>query len=60
MRSMLYSGRSKDLSAQSRPMDRKKDAGKENERRNPNLLWECEIGRREKLLLYLGHNTEWF
>lgn len=36
----------KDLSARSRPMDRKKDAGKENERRNPNLLWECEIGRR--------------
>ncbi|KAH0727928.1 hypothetical protein KY284_003793 [Solanum tuberosum] len=36
----------KDQSARSRPMDRKKDAGKENERRNPNLLWECEIGRR--------------
>ncbi|KAF3613106.1 hypothetical protein FXO38_36245 [Capsicum annuum] len=36
----------KDLSARSRPMDRKKNAGKENERRNPNLLWECEIGRR--------------
>ncbi|KAK4343843.1 hypothetical protein RND71_036937 [Anisodus tanguticus] len=36
----------KDLSARSRPMDRKKDAGKENERRNPNLLWECAMGRR--------------
>jgi len=36
----------KDLSARSRPMDRKKDAGKANERRKQNLLWECEIGRR--------------
>lgn len=40
----IYPG--KDLSARSRPMDRKKDAGKENEIGNPNMLWECEIGRR--------------
>lgn len=36
----------KHLSARSRPMDRKTDAGKENEIWNPNMLWECEIGRR--------------
>ena len=34
----------KDLSARSRPMDRKKNAGKENEIKK--MLWECEIRGR--------------
>lgn len=36
----------KDLSVQTQPMDRRKDAGKKNEKINPNLLWKCEIGRQ--------------
>lgn len=35
---------SKHLSARSRPMDRKKNAGKENEIKK--MLWECEIRGR--------------